>query len=298
MDRAIANGKMKKGGVGHHIGKAATGALAGAAWGSILGLPGIIGGAIIGGTVGLLKAGKAKQERILEEKLEGTGIEVKGKYNRSKLKKINKALETGEISDRMRRKLEKRGDTALLDKIDDTKIKRAEKKKKLLEVEGALGNKKKKLNIAKNRFGTANFTVGVANFNGRGLNGLFGRKQSIIGGAINIGTKIKEKGSTTIKAIAERGSTIIKAVKEKGLSGAWEAIKEKKESKKETQAQAAPKSFDININGSLKLTGDNGQSVDIISELRKNPQVLRSLADMIAKEISYLEKGTTVVQKG
>lgn len=298
MNRAIANGKMKKGGVGHHIGKAATGALAGAAWGSILGLPGIIGGAIIGGAAGLLKAGKAKQERKLEEKLEGTGIEVKGKYNRSKLKKINKALETGEISDRMRRKLEKRGDTALLDKIDDTKIKRAEKKKKLLEVEGAFRNKKKKLNIAKNRFGTANFTVGVANFNGRGLNGLFGRKQSIIGGAISVGTKIKEKGSTVIKAITERGSTIIKAVKEKGLSGAWEAIKEKKESKKETQEQAAPKSFDININGSLKLTGDNGQSVDIISELRKNPQVLRSLADMIAKEISYLEKGTTVVQKG
>lgn len=287
MNRAIANGKMKKGGVGHHIGKAATGALAGAAWGSILGLPGIIGGAIIGGAAGLLKAGKAKQERILEEKLEGTGIEVKGKYNRSKLKKINKALETGEISDRMRRKLEKRGDTALLDKIDDTKIKRAEKKKKLLEVEGAFGNKKKKLSIAKNRFGTANFTVGVANFNGRGLNGLLGRKQSIIGGAINIGTKVIEKGGT-----------VIKAVKEKGLSGAWETIKEKKESKKETQAQAAPKSFDININGSLKLTGDNGQSVDIISELRKNPQVLRSLADMIAKEISYLDKGTTVVQKG
>lgn len=287
MNRAIANGKMKKGGVGHHIGKAATGALAGAAWGSILGLPGIIGGAIIGGAAGLLKAGKAKQERILEEKLEGTGIEVKGKYNRSKLKKVNKALETGEISDRMRRKLEKRGDTALLDKIDDTKIKRAEKKKKLLEVEGAFGNKKKKLSIAKNRFGTANFTVGVANFNGRGLNGLFGRKQSIIGGAINIGTKVIEKGGT-----------VIKAVKEKGLSGAWEAIKEKKETKKETQAQAVPKSFDININGSLKLTGDNGQSIDIIGELRKNPQILRSLADMIEREIGCIKKGTTVVQKG
>lgn len=287
MNRAIANGKMKKGGVGHHIGKAATGALAGAAWGSILGLPGIIGGAIIGGAAGLLKAGKAKQERILEEKLEGTGIEVKGKYNRSKLKKINKALETGEISDRMRRKLEKRGDTALLDKIDDTKIKRAEKKKKLLEVEGAFGNKKKKLNIAKNRFGTANFTVGVANFNGRGLNGLFGRKQSIIGGAINIGTKVIEKGGT-----------VIKAVKEKGLSGAWEAIKEKKESEKETRAQAAPKSFDININGSLKLTGDNGQSIDIIGEIRKNPEILRSLADIIENEIRRLKHGTYVTQKG
>ena len=309
-DALVASGKMKKGGVGHHLAKGSFGAASGAGLGltgagilTALGATGVgaplaIMGAVIGGAIGIQKARKAKQERILEEKLAGTGIEVKGKYNRSKLKKINKALETGEISDRMRRKLEKRGDTALLDKIDDTKIKRAEKKKKLLEAEGAFGNKKKKLNIAKNRFGTANFTVGVANFNGRGLNGLLGRKQSIIGDAISVGTKIKEKGSTVIKAITERGSTIIKAVKEKGLSGAWEAIKEKKEPKKETQAQAAPKSFDININGSLKLTGDNGQSVDIISELRKNPQMLRSLADMIAKEISYLEKGTTVVQKG
>lgn len=294
-DSLVASGKMKKGGVGHHLAKgasvAASGAALGAMVGSVVPVIGTAAGAIIGGIggaiTGLLQAGKAKQERILEEKLSGTGITVQGKYNRSKLKKINKALETGEISDRMRRKLEKKGDTTLLDKIDETKIKRTEKKKKLLEVEGALGNKKKKLNISKNRFGTANFTVGVANFNGRGLNGLLGRKQSIIGGAISIGTKIKEKGGT-----------IIKAVKEKGLSGAWEAIKEKKEPKKETQAQAAPKSFDININGSLKLTGDNGQSVDIIGELRKNPQILRSLADMIAKEISYLDKGTTVVQKG
>ena len=298
-DALVSSGKMKKGGVGHHLAKGASGAASGAGIGLAgagiltalgatgVGLPLAAIGAAIGGAIGIQKARKAKQERKLEEKLSETGITVQGKYNRSKLKKINKALETGEISDRTRQKLEKKGDTALLDKIDETKIKRTEKKKKLLEAEGTFGNKKKKLNISKNRFGAANFTVGVANFNGRGLNGLLGRKQSIIGGAISIGTKIKEKGGT-----------IIKAVKEKGLSGAWEAIKEKKEPKKETQAQAAPKSFDININGSLKLTGDNGQSVDIISELRKNPQVLRSLADMISKEISYLEKGTTVVQKG
>ena len=298
-DALVASGKMKKGGVGHHLAKGASGAASGAGIGLAgagiltalgatgVGLPLAAIGAAIGGAIGIQKARKAKQERKLEEKLSETGITVQGKYNRAKLKKINKALETGEISDRTRRKLEKKGDTALLDKIDETKIKRTEKKKKLLEAEGAVGNKKKKFNISKNRFGTANFTVGVANFNGRGLNGLLDRKQSIIGGAISIGTKIKEKGGT-----------VIKAIKEKGLSGAWEAIKEKKEPKKEAQAQAAPKSFDININGSLKLTGDNGQSVDIIGELRKNPQILRSLADMIAKEISYLEKGTTVVQKG
>ena len=298
-DSLVDSGKMKKGGVGHHFAKAGSGALTGAGLGLAIGsiggpILGAIGagvGAIIGGAAGLLKAGKAKQERILEEKLSGTGITVQGKYNRSKLKKINKALETGEISDRMLRKLEKKGDTALLDKIDETKIKRAEKEKKLLEAEGVLNNKKK-LNIAKNRFGTANFTIGVANFGGRGLSSfttLFGRK-----GAIHYG----KKAIDTIKNAKDTAGVIIKGIRENGISGAWEAIKEKKESKRETQAQTAPKSFDININGSLKLTGDNGQSVDIISELRKNPQMLRSLADMIAKEISYLEKGTTVVQKG
>ncbi|MBP3630043.1 MAG: hypothetical protein J6J23_00995, partial [Clostridia bacterium] len=129
MDRAIAKGKMKKGGVGHHVGKAATGALSGAAIGSILGPVGAAVGAVIGGAVGLVKAGKAKQERKLEEKLSGTGITVQGKYNRRKLKKINKALETGEISDRMRRKLEKQGDTELLAQIDKVKAEKKEKAK-------------------------------------------------------------------------------------------------------------------------------------------------------------------------
>ena len=96
----------------------------------------------------------------------------------------------------------------------------------------------------------------------------------------------------------EKGGTIIKGFKEKGISGAWEAVKARKETVQENVQKQIPKTFDININGSLKLTGDNGQSVDIISELRKNPQMLRSLADMIAKEIKYLDKATTVVQKG
>ena len=308
-DSLVASGKMKKGGVGHHIGKGLSGAASGAAVGMMLGsvIPGIgtaIGGAIggiIGGVTGLFKAGKAKQERKLEEKLAGSGIEVKGKYGRSKLKKINKALETGEISERMRRKLEKNGDTALMDKIDETKIKRAEKKKKLLEAEGVLDDKKKKLNIAKNRFGTANFTVGTANFGGRGLssfNGLFGRKQSVMGSAIHYG----KKAAGVIKNAKDKAGVIIKGIRENGISGAWEAIKANKGTlgtdSGKIKENVSPKDFNININGTLKLTGENGQSVDIIGELRKNPQLLRSLADMISKEISYLDKGTNVVQKG
>ena len=118
MNRAIAKGKMKKGGVGHHIGKAATGALAGAAFGSIFGPIGTAVGAAAGGLIGLAKAGKAKQERKLEEKLSETGTTVQGKYNGRKLKEINAALETGEVSKRLRRKLEKSGDQELLALID------------------------------------------------------------------------------------------------------------------------------------------------------------------------------------
>lgn len=93
--------------------------------------------------------------------------------------------------------------------------------------------------------------------------------------------------------------TQIKVVEEKGISGAWEPVKEKQVvSTNFNSQQTSPKEFNVNLNGSLKLTGDNGQNIDIISELRKNPQLLRSLADMISKEISYLDKGTNVVQKG
>ena len=56
-------------------------------------------------------------------------------------------------------------------------------------------------------------------------------------------------------------------------------------------------SFDININGSLKLMGDKGQSIDIIDELRKNPNMLTTLTNMIADKMKYLDKGVNVVEK-
>ena len=76
----------------------------------------------------------------------------------------------------------------------------------------------------------------------------------MIGGAIRYG---------------EKAAIAIKNVKEKGLSGAWEAVKEKRVKAVETPS-GGNKTFDININGSLKLTGDNGQSIDIINELMYN----------------------------
>lgn len=294
MDRAISKGKMEKGGVGHHIGSAATGALQGAAIGSILGPIGAAVGGVIGGVHGLLKAGKAKQEKLLDSRAAKLGVEVKGKYGRGKLKDINEALETGKISKSTRRKLEANGDFALLEQID--KVGKTKKEEKEKEKEKKHNRRKELLSAVfskdKNSFGTANITVGTATFSGRGINSLFGegvvkgRKGGLVS---NMVSNIKGGIVSPFKVIKETGKTLWNAV-----------VKPKKDreiDESQNKVKDIPTTFDININGTLKLTGDNGQSIDIIKELRNNPIMLRSIADMIAEKMRYLDKGTNVTQK-
>lgn len=303
IDRAIAKGKMKKGGVGHHFAKAGTGALGGAAMGASIGMfLGPIGlavgtaiGAVGGAISGLVKAGKAKQERILDEKLSEMGIQRKGDYNRAKLKEINKTLERGDgkVSKRVRRKLKKEGDYELLDKLDAQQIERNKKELARIESKNKLKEaKREKKGIAKKRLASANIIVNNATFSGRGLNRLGGVKIGLnnpLGAFTQMRLRSKEK--------FERDKVTFKAIKEKGINGSWEAIKESNGNTKEVVNNNKKQEYNININGTLKLTGENGQSVDIIGELRNNPQMLRSLAEMISKEISYLDKGTNVTQR-
>ena len=297
-DALVDSGKMKKGGVGHHLAKGASGALEGAAIGMLLGPWGAAAGAIIGGTIGLVKAGKAKQERILDEKLEGTGIKVKGKYNRSKLKDINEALSTGKISRKMRKKLEKQGDDAILNKIDEkAKQKRDKRRERIKEsVNGiksifGLGSdiKKNDTNLK-----VAHFTVGNAYFNG-GIGS---------GSKMGLGVIDKVRKNHRLRGgILGHQQELIKGKKEIGIPETYEGIRLPKSKdlglrkQDNNEDNKIPKSFDINIKGELKLTGDNGQSVDIIKYLNKNPQVLKSLADMISREIGKIDNGTTIVNK-
>lgn len=273
-DKAVEEGKMEVGGVGHKAAKAGSQALTGAGIGATIGsiIPGIgtaVGaavGAVIGGGVGLYQASKAKNKKVLDEQLAAKGIEVKGDYSNGKLKDIDKALQDGKLSDSLRRKLIANGDMAIVTEI--------EKKKEEIDAK----NEKKKEEKIKHKMniGAANISIGVANIKGIGLGETF-NPLSIL------------KNSPA--------SLDIKAVKEKGFVSHFDKSKDKVKENYYEEKQTIPKSFDININGTLKLEGNNGQSIDIINELRKNPQLLRSLADMISKEIGYLEKGTYVTQK-
>lgn len=86
---------------------------------------------------------------------------------------------------------------------------------------------------------------------------------------------------------------------DKGIETSWKKVTPTRMTPAlQNQQPVIPSKFDLTLNGTLKLTGDKGQTIDIISELRRNPQVLRSLSDMIAKEVSHINRGTNIVQKG
>ena len=348
-DALVASGKMKKGGVGHHLAKGASGAASGAAMGAMLGsvIPGIgtAVGAVIGGiggaVKGLFQAGKAKQERKLEEKLKDTGITVKGKYNRRKLKKINKALETGEISKRMRRKLEKQGDHELLAKIDEVAAKKSPKKKKsfaglkgaaigmalggpLGALAGGLIGKSKIGNSVgkffKNKKGLKGAAIGMAlggplgalaggligkSKIGKSVGKFFKNKKGLKGAAIGmalggpmgalvgglIGKRKQESDNLKIDKkstsdILNKFNSSVKPIPEKGTINTYGGV-----DKSNNNIHIKTDPHDINLNGTLKLQGENGQSVDMVKELKNNPQMMRELTGMISNEMGVLEHG-------
>lgn len=268
-DKAVAEGKMEVGGLGHKAAKAGSQALSyggiGATIGSMI-APGIgtaIGGALgaaIGGGIGLYQASKAKNKKVLDEQLAAKGIEVKGDYSNGKLKDIDKALQDGKLSDSLRRKLIANGDMAIVTEI--------EKKKEKLDAKKEKKEEKIKQKI---KIGVADISIGKANFNGIGINNSLSPKNN-------------------------SDSFSIKGIKEKGRVSHFDKIKERT-IEKNVEEKNNPKDFNINIKGTLKLEGNNGQNIDIIGEIRKNPQLLRQLTEMLAKEIIYLDKGTYVGQK-
>lgn len=242
------------------------GGIAGAAalsWIPVIGP--IIGGAVgswLGKTIGSGFANDKRRAKFKDKY--GLGKSLKGDYSVKEIKEINKARVTGKISKKLMDKLADRGDTEMFKQIIE--VQKANKK------ENAENNGARKGRISKN-IRTAYFNIGTSYFEG----------------------ELFKKGS-------EKSISISRGFRENGKSGGWEAVKERPSSNSSNNAvtetqNSGKKDFNVNINGTLKLTSDNGQSVDIIGELRKNPQLLRSLADMISKEISTIDKGTYVSQK-
>lgn len=212
----------------------------GTAIGGLIGaIAGGVGGSGIGKWIG---GGFASQERRERKKKEFELTNVKGDYSVSKLRKIKRGLETGEISGRMRRKLQKQGDTEILDAID----------------------KKKSETVTKTNVAKGNFSVKNAYFNGIPFGvGKIGpdiTKPNVLENTF----KIAE--TNRIKGIPETGKGITphQRVQTASLNG-----------------NQGRNGYDINISGTIKLMSANGKEVDITDNLLSNQTFVRELTEKI-----------------
>lgn len=268
-DMLVDSGKIKKGGAGHTALKMGSKALEWGGAGAMIGsmIPGIgtaVGatvGAIGGSIAGLVSAQKDKMENVLDNQLSAMGIQRRGKYSKGQLEEIDEALNTGKMSTKLRRKLISEGDTDIVNAVKQAKNENQDEKGKVL------ANLK-----------TANFSIGTANIEigtGTGISSF--QKQRIKAGRLG--------GGVDLRPISETGRLPYR-IRQREQEGASSNV-----------TGGNKGEYNININGTLKLTGENGQSIDIIDTLRKNPQMLRSLANLISKEISNIDKGANVTTR-
>lgn len=272
-DYAAETGRIKKGGALN------TGLTVGskmaeyAGMGAMLGPWGALGGALVGAVVGGVKAAKVKREVAMDNKLERMGIERKGDYGARQLKKIDKGLAKGKkISNKLRRKLEREGDFELLEQIDAAQKERetakAAKKKERKDRRHEIKMAKASRESAISKIKSATFHVDVAHFHGKAFGGgdMFGSTP------VRIKPSKREDGSSDVlRSMVD----IMRRNPQKTLSN--------------VPQQNGP--IELKISGTLKLDGGNGKSVDIISEIQKNPALMRQVTQLIIKEMNSMHYG-------
>ena len=263
-DLLVDSGKMKKGGAAHGALKIGSKTAEFAALGTAI-APGIgtAIGALVGAAVGTNQFRKARKENIVDSQLNAVGIERKGKYSVTQLKNMDKALQTGEMSNSLRKKLLREGDTEIVNQINAVKKGKEEEKEE--KREKLLGKNEE---IEKRKFNTANFEIEKAFFPG------FESPVSIIRGN-------KEDGNS----------------KELNEFRRVRATRERFEEKTKTFEKVGPSKIDVNINGTLKLKGDKGQAVDVVAEIKRNPKLMQEIAEMVMKQMNTMQHGAYVDQK-
>ena len=124
-----------------------------------------------------------------------------------------------------------------------------------------------------------------------------GRAVSAVGKLFGIGKKKKikkfeAKSKKSAEEILKGYSSRVKPVLEKGANSTYGGV-----NKANNDIHLKSDPHDVKINGTLNLRGQDGKTIDIVSELRNNPHMLRQVSDMISNEMGVLQKGVNVVQR-
>ena len=138
----------------------------------------------------------------------------------------------------------------------------------------------------KSKFGKAMMMatpMGAAIMAGRGISKLFKKKKI---------EKFQGKSKKSAADILSSYTTTIKPILEKGNNAKYGAV-----NKTNNDIHLKTDPHDIKINGTLNVKGQDGKTIDLVSELKNNPHMLRQVSDMISNEMGVLQKGTNVVQR-
>lgn len=316
---------------GKAVGKTAgagVGAVAGAALGSLLGpvgtvLGGIAGewlgrhvGGFIGGTVTKVQDwrrsnAKASAERMTKDKDAARAIgNLTGDYSVKQMREIQAAVAKGgfdkrKLSNKALKKLRESGDLDALEALQDNKdkkrveakAKRKEDRAKKKEERETLKDRRaerfsKILGAGKQTFGTARIEVGVGNFNiARQNGGLLGVASRAIPKGISVLKETKIGGK--IRELKEK-VPILRGKKEDGSSNEASIMKSMEAASASRGRDNISRSngpIDVNINGIIKLETPNGQSLDILAEIKKSPTLLNQLTEMILKQANIRQNG-------
>lgn len=297
-DMLVESGAMKRGGKGHMVAKTGSKALEYAGLGATIGsvIPGIgtaagaAIGAVAGAAAGAMNVVKDRRNIAVTSQLEKLGIQKNGDYNAHQLKKIDEAMQTGELSDSLRRKLIREGDTELLNHIQAVYNSEDAKKKR----EAAELKKDKRAERFGKMFGALPKNINTANFTVQ--NGVFNEGSGIVRGRNqNLGSKIL-KASLGMAAVLpgplNTTMQLIKGVKEVLTPAKFEkniAPQERWRQREEEKAQNGP--IKVDINGTINLKTPDGQNFDLMKELKRNPTLLAEITQMIGNEITRQQHG-------
>ena len=303
-DALVEKGKIKKGKALDNYLTVTADQAKWAGIGSIAGPWGMLAGAIIGTFTGIAKGVKRQREVVLDAKLERMGIQRQGDYGARRTKLINRALTTGEISRKTRKKLEKGGDFDIIDAIDKKKEeirekKRKEKNERLAAIFGGGGRSA----IARGQFKVGTAYINANNISGGGLGlgvvpGLkvpgfsnFGFGTPKLFGLSNLAFKNLGEKIRNIKGKPETGdnkdtSKLLTAAKNlmgKDISSFGNL---------KTNANQKSSPMDVNINGTIRLVGANGKEVDITDELVNDHNFIRALTNKITEQMGENRYGS------
>lgn len=291
-DALVESGKMKEGGTGHMLAKTGSSALEGAAMASMVApffgpaaplvvAMGALGGAVVGAT----KVQKLRNEKTLDTQLQSLGIERKGSYGAKRLSDIDKALQTGKMSDSLRKRLIREGDTDIVNQInaisEQKKREKEEARKEKEEKRDRMAERLGKIfGGGPKRIGTAHFIV---------TNGIFEGVKYGTGGRIGASSllanplaKISPVGAA-IRGAREIGRKI---KFRKGNEATYLA-----EELRRTKGNEPNSPIKVDISGTLNLKTPKGESIDIMGEIKRNPALLTELTQYVVKELNKQQNG-------